>query len=92
MFQLFVLYIVSLRASMSQLSVLYIVSARASMFQLFLLYTVLYIVSARASMSPTICALHAQTAISEVEKGNQFAFASGKSARQEEKLMAQQFK
>ena len=73
MFQLFVLYIVSLRASMSQLSVLYIVSARAS-------------------MSPTICALHAQTAISEVEKGNQFAFASGKSARQEEKLMAQQFK
>ncbi len=33
-----------------------------------------------------------KTAISELEKGNQFAFASGKQARQEEKLMAQQFK
>ena len=33
-----------------------------------------------------------KTAISEVEKGNQFAFASGKQARQEEKQMAHQFK
>ncbi|KAF5840158.1 P-loop containing nucleoside triphosphate hydrolase protein [Dunaliella salina] len=33
-----------------------------------------------------------KTAISEVEKGNQFAFASGKQARQEERQMAQQFK
>ncbi len=33
-----------------------------------------------------------KTALAEVAKGNKFAFASGKQARQEERMLAQQFK
>ncbi len=33
-----------------------------------------------------------KTALAELEKGNSFAFATGKEARQTERLLAQQFK
>lgn len=36
--------------------------------------------------------LQIKQALAELEKGNKFAFASGKQARQEERQLAQQFK